>query len=657
MDEASEKANLAEEIGIVETPETYEEVFNTSRLLGENAIPIPPSIGERFRKEFDAASKIYAVFHADWKRAYAAFVKTGSIESYEEVGFAEENYVRRALQTLYERTFMQDPTIELVAYNPAHEEFANDLKYIIEALVKKTGANSLALRGFVKHQILQAHLTNFGIIRIGYTPTAGSREDVVKLYRKVQDELMQRRAETSDETAHMYALLGRLGEEMASRRSSGLFLRNVSPFVFMTDTNASKDDFSDTTMTFEVEFLDESFIQSEYLLFDEESGEWLFRYDSNTKYTAKFDKQRNYAQANAKEALVDELLADMTDEQRAAKIDKSVMCVRVFDKITRQEYLYIHGQWQTPLWVWQDELQLSRFFPYFMLATSPAASGLLRKSEASYYIPHQEVVNKENQQIELVRAASFTTIVYDATAIDGKEVDLLLKEVTKKSSRLRAIGVKMKSPEGDINKALAPFMLPVSQLGDFIDGNRSHRQLEQALRFSPAMQGREFRTNTTTVAVQQYAAQDQQQVQSVVDLTEEMLQQLLWSIAEIVVSRCSKEFIEQLVGTQRAVSFRSMTIEEFNTSFTLQLEAGSLEKPNSANRKQESMAIIQMLGQFGTAAPITIISIVSKLLRKVFSRSLVTDEDLDTLKQEGVAAMQKGVSTPETMKLPEGKIQ
>jgi hypothetical protein len=60
-----------------------------------------------------------------------------------------------------------------------------------------------------------------------------------------------------------------------------------------------------------------------------------------------------------------------------------------------------------------------------------------------------------------------------------------------------------------------------------------------------------------------------------------------------------------------------------------------------------------MLGQFGTAAPRTVLGIVTKLLRQVFSRKLVTDKDLQVLEEEGQAAMQKGISTAEPNQPPQ----
>jgi len=632
--------------GVIETEETFEQVFNTTRLLGKNAVPIPPSLGERFKEEYDAAKKVFKPFHDDWKEAYKAYNETGSVASYETNGYAEENFVRRVVQSLYEQTYMQDPTAEFTTHNPEFAEFAGDMKYIVEAMIKKAGNYGLNLRMYVQQQIIQAHLTNFGIIRLGNTPQAGSREDVIKVYNKVKDVLIARRADNPSEIAHMYELLNKLGNELQSRRPTGLFLRNTDPFMFLVDTKATKDDLSDTTMTFELEYVKEGYIQSEYLTYNTETSCWYFRYDGNVQYQTLGDSG-TVTNKDRKVQLENDILATMSDEQKEATTKDAVLCVRVFDKVTRLECLYIHGKWDTPLWVWEDTMQLSRFFPYFLLAFSPAVNGMVRRSEASYYIPHQRTINRENQQWEIVRASSFTTIVYDAQNIDKQEVDNLIKEAMKPTKQLRAIGVKMRGPEGDLSKALAPFVLPIAQMGDLLNNQRSRMQIDSAIRLNVASRGQEFKTNTTNQAIEQYSQQQQAQIGAVVDQVESATQQLLWAISEVVVSAYPKDLVTRLVGQQRAATFKNMTVDEFNTDFALELEAGSTEKANSMNKKAESLQIIQMLGQFGTAAPITIITIVSNLLRKIFSRNLVTDQDLETLKQEGTAAMQKGVSTPQ----------
>jgi hypothetical protein len=115
----------------------------------------------------------------------------------------------------------------------------------------------------------------------------------------------------------------------------------------------------------------------------------------------------------------------------------------------------------------------------------------------------------------------------------------------------------------------------------------------------------------------------------------------------------SSAYINRLLSTKDAKKFHNMTIDEFNRSYNLTIAAGSIEKPTSSSKKKEAMQIIQMLGQFGTAAPRTVLSLVTRLLRSAFSRSLVTDEDLEKLEEEGIAAMQKGVTTPQGSQGPQ----
>lgn len=646
MVEASTRETVASEVGVLETTETFDEVFNNTRLLGENAVPIPPTIGDRFNTAFDKSKQVMGPFHKDWQAAYKAYNETGSIESYDKVGYAEENFVRRVIQALYERTYMQDPTAEFSTHNPEFEQFSSDMKYIVEAAVKKSGKYGLNLRKYVQKQIIDAHLTNYGVVRLGYTPEAGSREDVIKLYNKVKEQLRASGHETVQETEHLYSLLGRLGQELETRRPMGLFLRNVSPFMLFVDTDATMDDLSDATITFELEYIKESVIKAEYMRFDSENNRYTFRYDNNVVYAPLSEQPQATAKDN-KQKIEQEVLAIMSNEQREVMTKDAVLCVRIFDKVTRMEYLYVHGQWNTPLWVWEDQLELSRFFPYFLLAFSPATTGIARKSEASYYIPHQATINRENQQWETVRSSSFTTIVYDSTTIDKQEVDRLISESLSKTRGLKAIGVKLKGPEARLKDALEPFVLPIAQLGDLLNNPRSRAQVEAAMRMPPAAQGKEFKTNTTNDAIAEYNTQLETQIYAAVDIIEDNVRQIMWAISEVIVSRYPKTLVEKLVGPGRSQQFRSMTVDEFNTAFALELEAGSTEKANSTNKKRESMQIIQMLGQFGTAAPITIITIVTKLLRKAFSRTIVTDEELKTLKEEGLAAMQKGVSTPQ----------
>lgn len=642
MDANDTKLSVAEEIGVVETTESFEETFNTTRRLGTNAIPIAPSMSQRVAELFKGTQETYKSYHDDWKRAITTFVKEGSMEDFLETGVAKENFVRQIVQSLLDLTYMRNPTVEVSSTNAENTEFAEALDQIIEAVINKTGAHSLNLRRYVQRMIVAGHLTNYGIMKLVYTPEKGSAEDTLLLFQQTQKKLK----ETTDlsDAAHLYALLDRLTEEMNNRRPMGLTLKNVSPFMFYVDPDCTKDDLSDAKFTFEVDFLAEGLIKSEYMTFDEDEQKWRFRYDANVEYDGE-TRTGNRTALSAKETLVAELMPDIDDKEREYKQKGTIPCVWMHDRVTKLRYLYIMDRWDTPLWVDGDELQLSRFFPYFVLAFSASVSGIVRRSEVSYYLSHQVEVNNTNSQASKIRNAAFSTILYDSTKIDSKEVVKVLEQIQKPSTVLRSIGVKLTDPEAKLENVFVPFMMPVAKMPELFQDPRNRSAIDKAARISAAARGQEFRTNTTNEAIAQYQEASNASTGTLTDIIEDTVSQILWSIAEVVVSKYSKEYVTKIVGAAAASMFQNMSVQEFNSTYVMDIEAGSSEKPTSENKKKEALQIIQMLGQFGKAAPMTIITIVSRMLRKVFSRTLVSDQDLQMLQQEGTAAMQKGVST------------
>ncbi|HEY6019732.1 MAG TPA: hypothetical protein VIY48_07470, partial [Candidatus Paceibacterota bacterium] len=73
--------------------------------------------------------------------------------------------------------------------------------------------------------------------------------------------------------------------------------------------------------------------------------------------------------------------------------------------------------------------------------------------------------------------------------------------------------------------------------------------------------------------------------------------------------------------------------------------AGTTEKPNSQFKKKEAVQIAQAMGQFASAAPITSMSIMLKVLEQAFTEVDIQPEDWDNLKKEAQANAQKGIST------------
>lgn len=638
------KLLVAQEIGVVETEESYTTLLNETQLIPENAIPTPTILGEVFKKRYERARKLYKDFHDDWKAAIRAFEHDGSIGEAATDGVPKENYVRWIVQTLLEYTYMQNPTAEFTANDGHSEDFARALSVVVTSIVNKANGIGLNLRPYVLKAIVMAYLSNYGVLKINFIDLKGSRQDATALYEKAVQELQA--ATEVDKVEQLQAVLDRLYKEMQTREDFGINIKAVSPFNFFIDPDATMDDLSDAKWTMELDFIDEADLQTRYMQYNEEEQAWFLKYKPDVMYQSSAIVDAK-ATVNAKEAIIEELMPDATDDERDVSLEGKVPCIWVYDRTTRKIYLYIKERWDTPIWVFEDELQLSRFFHHFVLAYSPALRNILRFSEVSYVLPFQQEVNDTNAQWSLLRRAAFNMFTYDASAVDKAEIDKVFDEAVKNSTKFRSVGVKLKDNEKTLTDVVSPMLLPIIKAQPLLENNRYEKAIGRSSRVSAGMGGQEFKTNTTNQAIENYENQVNNRAQSFVDPIEEFVAQIEWAIAEIVVSKIDKDSLLSLVSIEHANNIKTMTVKDFNQQFTMQIEAGSIEKPNSQNKKKEAVQIIQMLGQFGTAAPRTVLSVVTRMLRTVFSRSLVTDEDLQTLKKEGDAFMQKGISIPQ----------
>jgi len=637
----AEKLNLAREIGIVETEESFEEVLNNTKLLSENAIPIPDQLGKVFEERYKLCKEYYKAYHDEWKKAFNAFFEDGSSSDYEQCGYAKENFVRSITQSLMDFTYMQNPSGEFTSEEEAQKEQAKALSTFITKFVNKANGRGLNLRPHVLRLILYTHLTNHGIIKVHNKAFKGSRSEATKLYNLTENKI--READEGDDIATLMTLLGKLYDELQTRQDAGVKITTPSPFNVMIDPNSTMEDLSDADYLFELEMIDEGLLKSEYMEYNEAENIWFFKYKSTVEYTSKAVSKNSAS--TVKEQILEEIMPEIPDEERSVLQEGRVACVWVYDKTTRRIYLYMKDQWEMPIWVFEDEMKLSRFFPHHFLAFSPSSKGLPRYSEVAYYHPFQEEVNSTNQQIAQLRVNAFSTFLYNSQAIDKKEVDKVFNEMNRRTNEYKAIGVKLRDDEKQLMDALKPFVLPIAQANELLNNDRYTGAIDRTSRISSALRGGEFRTNTVSDAVDAYSQQTEARISSFMDPIEEVVAQVMWSITEIVVVMSDKLPLTSVVSKDVVDKLPTMSVDDFNSQFAFTIEAGSIEKASSSNKKKEAMQIIQMLGQFGTAAPRTVLGIVTKLLRNVFSPNLVSDKDLSVLEEEGMAAMQKGVST------------
>jgi hypothetical protein len=632
------KAEVASEIGIIDALfDDSDNVLSNFRLLSENAVPIPPTIGEKFQSFYEEGLEALKPRHKEWTDNIKLFMNTDAGN-----GIPKENLVRTTVETLLDYTYMRNPQAEFTSSFKEEDSLKTVLQQAVTALINKKSHPGINLRPKIIKQIIMAHLTNLGCIELCYQSELGSLDQVLQVTEKIKEKIKQ---ETDPEkAAPLYEYLDIIQKDLDHRKYHGIEVKFRSPFAFIFDPDSSTIDLSDSKILMMRDAIDIDYIKAEFMTFDgNEEGTFYFKYDQSQSFN--FSAERPRTKEATEEQVIADLFPEIDDEQRKRKSKNKMPVVWVYDKTTRLKYLYIEGQWETPLWVYEDEMKLSRFFPFFFLAFSTPLQSIVQAGEVEHYKDFQTEINSINAQETFARRLAFSTYLYDANAVDKEEVQKLFKTLHSSTNPFEILGIKLKDSDKTLQEVLEPFKLPSTQFKEIFNKEGLINSMNKITRITDAMRGAEFRTNTTNDAIAEYSEFANNRIESLTDKIEESVSELLWSISELLVSLIPEHQIAQLLPEEAIDEFTSMTVQEFNQNYTLQVVAGSTEKPTSIAKKKEATSIIQMLGQFGTAAPKTVLGMVTRLLRDVFSRNYVSDKDLENLEAEGNAAMQKGIST------------
>jgi len=645
-----QKLAVAEETGVIEASQELDKALSNFRLLSENAIPIPPTIGARFQQFFEDGIKAQMARHKEWTANIKMFLNEEGVTS--KVPY--ENIVRTTIESLVDFTYMRNPQAEVSSEEEDEKDFAIVIQKILNVIMNKKTLPGVNLRPKVLKQIIFAHLTNMGIIELTYQGEKGSIEQVFEVNERVKDQIKQE--EDPVKSSQLYELLNILQRELDVRKNMGIGVRVRSPFSFIFDPNGQELDLSDQRIIMDRDVMRIDYVKAEYTIFDSETNAHYFKYNPDT--VLDFGKtghpgNTGATRETAEADIINQIMPDVDPDQAKLRVQDTIPIVWVYDRTTRLKYLYIEGRWDVPLWVYEDEMQLSRFFPFFLLAFSASLNSIIQPGEVAHYISFQNEVNKINQQISKLRARAFSKYLYNSDAISPEEIKKLFDMINSTSDKVEAIGIKLRDQDRPLSELLEPLKMPSAQFKEIFDKKDLKEALDRATRITDAMRGAQFRTNTTNDAVETYNEFASNRLEGLTDKIELCVEDLLWSMSELIVSKMSSAYINRLLSTKDAKKFHNMTIDEFNRSYNLTIAAGSIEKPTSSSKKKEAIQIIQMLGQFGTAAPRTVLSLVTRLLRSAFSRSLVTDQDLEKLEEEGIAAMQKGVTTPQGQQGPQ----
>lgn len=616
-------------------------------LNGALAIPVSRKAGRMWKEKIDNALEAFEDERTLWDAAFVQYRKVtdmgvdGDNDTDEKFRsksqrILDENIVRETVKLMLRSTYTRNPTIAFSTSDEKRQPFADCLTAVITALLQRRSHPGVNARAYIRRHIVHTHLTNFGVIKLDYQDKIGSRQEALATLQSLRRNLVDKKS--IDDIEEIYAQLEQLEEELPLRNDKGIRLSNPLPHRIIIDPDGTMTDLTDSWWLAEEVPLDNDYIRSKFMRKDGE-GRWVRLSDGKGNFKTPEDEDNE----NLKDRVVGTVEGyTSADRLRAIGKDKT-RCWMIYDKLTQTIMLYTDDDWSYPLWVWEPNVKISRFFPYFITSFTEPVDGVIQPGETSFYAGQAEEVNKINRKVASLRNSIFGAIIYNSKVMSADQAESLVKHLDN-PKRVKAFGMQW-DPDVKWEDMVKVFEPPAYNYKDLFDKSNLYNIINRIASVNDAMRGAQFRTNTNTTAINSYNEAANAVTGELTDIIEETVAALAWSMAEIVVDQYSQEDITALVGPTIAADFQPMSIDEFNQMFSMTVEAGSSEKPTSEEKKKESLEVAQALGQMGQAAPMTTLKLIIRMFKEAFSNFIVKKEDWAGMEEEIKVNAQKGIST------------
>lgn len=621
------------------------------RIYDGSKIAVGKAVGKLWKSKYDAAVRTYSEIWPTWQRVFEYYnansesTIAGTPRGTFKKGDEMENVVYANVNVMLNATYTKNPTVTCTTKDATEEDFCDTLEALIHTLMHRV--DQLNLKPKAKRAVGFALLTNLGIVKLDYVEKDDSQETVRKAMQDITTQM-----ETVKTTEELDALNGQLmalESQMEVTMPSGFNTRVIPPHRLLLDPTGELPDGTDGMWMMEGTFLPTEYLKARFTQKDADGVDVLV-YKPTHKVSVE-------SSANARDdglgMVLEAINAGGTlptaadgDERLAYLYKYMTECVYVWDKATRRIYLFLKDDWAWPIWVWDDYLNLTRFFPYFITAFGMNTGRGTTVGEASYVLDHQDAINDINRQRARIRRTVFDYFFYNSNKLPKDEAEKLIAAIRGETAFTKhAVGVALDEGE-KLDNAFMSLAPPSADYEKLFDKADSFEAINRISSTNDALRGGQFRTNTNVPAVQAYQEAAQLSIGGKVDPIEDMLSDLARGVAEIAVQKLTKADVVGFIGGKLAQAWpEGMDIQTFRATYNLEIVGGSTEKPNSVFKKKEAIQIAQAVGQFAKAAPGATLTIMLKLFENAFTDVNVKKDDWEMLKQEIAASMQKGVST------------
>lgn len=638
--------NLGEDVTVDDDapePQKLYEIYEGSR------IPVSKAVGKAHHARFNAGVVAFEKTWDAWEEAFRYYNHNQTKDNTTPRGFFKrgdttENIVYANVNTQLPAIYARNPDVTCTTVTKEQEPFCKTMELLLNALIRRKAAPGINLKPKARRQALFAELTNFGILKLDFTGKDESREEAVKEMESLLSEYEN--AKTIEEVEQITGKLQSLESSIEIREPSGFKVTNVMPHNLVIDPNAEQEDGLDSEFMCEVAFLSTEMLNQRYAK-EGKDGEKdrVLRYKSTHRASFTYDDgEREDGLGPVMQSLpldASTPTSHSDDERLSYQYTYFTEVVFYWEKATRRVFLYSKDDWKWPIWVWDDPLKLSRFFPYYILQFSLSTGSTVSPGVTSYYLDQQDAVNDINRQVSLWRRRLFDYYFYNSNVIDKTEAEKMWAAMDGRGTSKRTlVGVKL-DPEQRGEDVFFPVGLPNKDYSQLLDKGDAYQSADRINATSDALRGVQFKANTTEDAVQAYTDATRVRIGAKTDAIEDCLADLAYSMAEIAVQRLSKDQVAALIGSSNAEAWKEMDVATFNATYNVELVVGSVEKPTSIFKKKEAVEVGQVIGQFAKATPMAIV-VALRVLEQAFTEVVIKPEDWKAIEQ----SLQQGLTKP-----------
>lgn len=533
-----------------------------------------------------------------------------------------ENIVFSNATTMLPMLYAKNPKVECTAINEVNENYAKAADKLLDTLIGMKEAPGVKLKPKARRGILWCLLTNSAYIKVGYTRKEDANETAIVELNKLSQQYAE--AKTRKEIQEIEGKLQALEEKISLLQPSGPRLNLKSPFCIYIDPTAKEPDHTDASWIVEEDYLPTSYLNAVYG--EKKDGKIVSIYEPT--HVLKAGGQRDSVGHDDEINSFSLLQLDDDGKKEAShygytdsKVYQKCQYTKVYwiwDKTTRRVFLFAENSWDWPVWVWNDPLKLLGFFPYSALHFYESVDKAQSIGEVTYYLDQQDAINDIHSTKAQARSWARRHIIFDKNAgIKQSDIEVLLKGPDGK-----AYGVDV--PEGkklgDVWTSVVP---PSMQYPELLDPSTSYSVIDRMTGITAAQRGAEFRTNTTNQAINFYQKNADIKVDEKIDAIEDWIGDIAWKLLQIISVEFTTEQVIELIGeTLGQYWVQLQSPEELRQRLAINIVGGSTDKPTSSNKKKAALEIGQILGQFSSASPVSLL-IAARAIERAFADDVI----------------------------------